>query len=74
MTDDQGVPLPGSTILEQVTANRITTDFDGNFIMEVADGATLEVSILGYESQTQSGELIVNTVFKWLAVNFLKKL
>ena len=54
VTDDQGVPLPGATILEQGTANGVTTDFDGNFSMEVADGATLEVSFVGYESQTQS--------------------
>lgn len=54
VTDDQGVPLSGATILEQGTANGVTTDFDGNFSMEVADGATLEVSFVGYESQTQS--------------------
>lgn len=40
VTDDQGVPLPGATILEQGTANGVTTDFDGNFSLEVADGAS----------------------------------
>jgi len=49
VTDDQGLPLPGATILEQCTANGVTNDFDGNFSMEVADGATLEVSFVGYE-------------------------
>lgn len=40
VTDDQGVPLTGATILEQGTANGVTTDFDGNFSLEVADGAS----------------------------------
>ena len=30
VTDDQGVPLPGATILEVGTSNGTTTDFDGN--------------------------------------------
>ena len=30
VTDEQGVPLPGATILEQGTANGVTTGFDGN--------------------------------------------
>jgi hypothetical protein len=29
VTDDQGVPLSGATILEQGTANGVTTDFAG---------------------------------------------
>ena len=31
VSDEQGVPLPGATILKQGTANGVTTDFDGNY-------------------------------------------
>ena len=51
VTDEQGVPLPGATILVQGTANGVTTDFDGNFSVDVAEGASLEVSFVGYETQ-----------------------
>jgi hypothetical protein len=44
--DDQGVSLTGATILEQGTANGVTADFDGNFSLELADRATLEVSFV----------------------------
>jgi TonB-linked SusC/RagA family outer membrane protein len=52
VVDDGGVPLPGATVLEINTANGVTTDFDGNFSIQVADGATLEISFVGYDNQT----------------------
>jgi iron complex outermembrane receptor protein len=52
VVDDGGVPLPGATVLEVNTANGVTTDFDGNFSIQVADGATLEISFVGYDNQT----------------------
>ena len=48
VSDDQGLPLPGATVLEQGTTNGVTTDFDGNFSIEVAEGQTLEISFVGY--------------------------
>lgn len=51
VTDEQNSPLPGATVLEQGTTNGTTTDFDGNFTIEVADeNAVLEVSYLGYST------------------------
>ena len=50
VTSDDG-PLPGATILVQGTNNFATTDFDGNFTIEAAQGATLEVSFVGYTTQ-----------------------
>ena len=50
VSDDQGLPLPGATVLEQGTTNGVTTDFDGNFSIEVAEGQTLEISFVGYET------------------------
>ena len=48
--DDQGVPLPGATILEVGTSNGTTTDFDGNYSITVEDGASISASFVGYES------------------------
>lgn len=50
VTDDQGVALPGATILEVGTNNGVTTDFDGNFTITVGSGASIEVSFVGYAS------------------------
>ena len=42
VTDDEGNPLPGVLVTESMTNNSVTTDFDGNFVIEVAsDGASL---------------------------------
>lgn len=49
VSDTQNVPLAGATVLEKGTLNGATTDFDGNFTIEVSDGdAVLAVSYLGY--------------------------
>ena len=45
-------PIIGASILEQGTTNGTITDFDGNFTLNVAPGATLVVSCVGYKSQT----------------------
>ena len=50
VSDDQGMPLPGATVLEQGTSNGVSTDFDGNYSIEVADGSVLEFSFVGYET------------------------
>ena len=50
VTSDDG-PLPGATVLVQGTNNFATTDFDGNFTIEAAQGAILEVSFVGYTTQ-----------------------
>lgn len=51
VTDNQNIPLPGSSVVEKGTTNGVTTDFDGNFSIEVADDATLIISYLGYAPQ-----------------------
>ena len=45
-------PLPTATIIEQGTTNGVSTDFDGSFSFNVAEGTTLEVSFIGYGTQT----------------------
>lgn len=52
VTDELNSPLPGATVLELGTTNGATTDFDGNFTIEVTDqNAILEISYLGYTTK-----------------------
>ncbi|NDV83113.1 TonB-dependent receptor [Bacteroides sp. 51] len=43
-------PLTGVTVVEKGTTNGTITDFDGNFLLKVPQGATLQVSYIGYIS------------------------
>ena len=52
VTDDQGVPLPGASIVIAETSSGVTTDFDGLFLIETTSAVTLTISYVGYESQT----------------------
>ncbi len=51
VTDENGSPLPGATVLVVGTTNGTTTDFDGNFTIDALQGDTLEISYIGYETQ-----------------------
>jgi len=51
VTDDQGVPLPGATVIVQETNSGTTSDFDGNYTISAEDGQTLIISYVGYTSQ-----------------------
>jgi iron complex outermembrane receptor protein len=51
ITDDQGEPLAGATVLVKGTTNGTTTDIDGRFSLEADQGAVLVISYLGYVSQ-----------------------
>ena len=50
VSDSDGLPLPGATVLVQGTTTGVTTDFDGNFSINVAEGQSLEFSFVGYET------------------------
>lgn len=47
--DPVGEPVIGASILEKGTTNGTITDFDGNFTLNVAPGATLVISYIGLE-------------------------
>lgn len=51
VVDANGEPVIGATIMEKGTTNGTITDFDGNFNLNVVDGAQLEVSYVGFQSQ-----------------------
>jgi TonB-linked SusC/RagA family outer membrane protein len=47
---DANGPLPGASVVEKGTTNGTQTDFDGNFILEVGENATLVFSYIGYSA------------------------
>jgi TonB-linked SusC/RagA family outer membrane protein len=52
IVDENGQPLPGATVLEKGTSNGTTTDFDGNFTLELtSESPVLVVSYIGYLSK-----------------------
>ena len=50
VVDAQG-PVIGASVVEKGTTNGTVTDFDGNFSLNVKEGATIVVSFIGYETQ-----------------------
>lgn len=54
VVDAKGEPLIGVSILEVGTTNGTITDIDGNFTLSVNEGATLEISYIGYKTQTMT--------------------
>ncbi|PZD79212.1 SusC/RagA family TonB-linked outer membrane protein [Mesonia sp. K7] len=52
ITDDQGVPLPGASVVEKSTSKGTTSDFDGNYNFPVESfPVTLVISYMGFETQ-----------------------
>jgi len=55
--DENGAPLVGASVVKKGTTMGTTTDFDGNFSIDVAMGDRLVVSYIGYETK----EVLVNS-------------
>lgn len=51
VTDADGNPLPGASVVEKGTTNGTQSDFDGNFTIDVGSDATLMISYIGYSTQ-----------------------
>ena len=45
-----GEAIIGANVIEKGTTNGTITDFDGNFMLNVQAGATLEISYMGYKT------------------------
>lgn len=63
--DTSGEPVIGATVIVKGTTNGTVTDFDGNFSLTAEDGATLEISYIGYQShqlKAVSGKLLTVTL------------
>ncbi len=52
ISTDDGYPLPGVSVLVKGTVSQGTfTDLDGGFTLDVPEGAVIEVSSIGFETQ-----------------------
>lgn len=51
VTDNNGEPMIGVSVLEKGTANGVITDLDGNFALRVNRGSILVFSYVGYVTQ-----------------------
>lgn len=52
VTDEDGLGLPGVSIIETGTTNGTITDLDGNYSVRVPEGSSLTFSFVGYAAQT----------------------
>ena len=52
VTDADGEPLIGATVVVSGTSTGVITDIDGNFMIQASDDASLEISYTGYALQT----------------------
>ncbi len=50
ITDNYGVPLPGVNVIVKGTSTGTSTDFDGNFSLDVEEGAILVLSYIGFKT------------------------
>ncbi|APY11545.1 hypothetical protein BWZ22_09945 [Seonamhaeicola sp. S2-3] len=51
--DPNGVPLPGVNIMVKGTSNGTSTDFDGNYSIDVSPTATLVFTFVGYVTKEE---------------------
>lgn len=52
VVDGAGIPVIGANVVQKGTTNGVITDIDGHFTLEVPDNTTLEISYIGYITQT----------------------
>lgn len=51
IVDPSGMPVIGANVMVKGTTNGTITDMDGKFSLEVEEGATLQISYIGYANQ-----------------------
>lgn len=56
VTDQDGLPLPGVSIVVKGTTTGTQTDFDGNYTIDVAEGAVLRFSYIGQKTEERTVE------------------
>ena len=52
VTDQDGMPLPGATVVIKGTSTATSADFDGNFTIAAKNGDVLVISYVGSVSYT----------------------
>ena len=66
VTDGDGQPLPGVTVVEKGTSNGTVTDIDGNYTVSVPEAGTLVISFVGMISQefAVAGKTTINATLQ----------
>ena len=65
VTDDQGEPVIGASVVEKGNPqNGTITDFDGNFTIKVSEGTPIIISYIGYLSQEVKASANMKVVMK----------
>ncbi|WP_232834912.1 SusC/RagA family TonB-linked outer membrane protein [Pleomorphovibrio marinus] len=66
VTDENGEPMPGVTVIIEGTNLGTVTDIDGRYSLEAEEGAVLRISFIGYTAQrvTVSNLSTINVVLK----------
>ena len=66
ITDENGLPLPGATVIVENTNRGVVSDFDGNFSIQANQGEIIVISYIGYQSQrlTIGGNFDTNIVLQ----------
>lgn len=67
VVDVNGEPIIGATIMEVGTTNGTVTDFNGNFLFEVANHSSLEISYIGYKQEkikAETGKILSITMIE----------
>lgn len=67
VTDTNGQPLPGASIVEKGTTNGTQTDFDGNFSIEISNqDAILVISYIGFATKEVplTGQTSINVLLE----------
>lgn len=52
VVDETGLPVIGANVVQKGTTNGIITDIDGRFTLDIPEDATLEISYIGYLTQS----------------------
>ncbi len=52
INDNAGMPVPGASVIEVGASNSVSTDADGKFAIEVNIGSTVEISSIGFATQS----------------------
>lgn len=66
VTDEQGEPLPGVSVVVKNTTRGTSTDFDGHYSLDVSIGEVLVFSYIGFATQeiTVAGQKTINVSLK----------
>ena len=62
VVDESGVGVPGANVIVKGTSNGAVTDFDGNFSISASSSDVLEISFLGFVTQsvTVGNQTLIN--------------